>query len=141
MDIFEFKNMVWEYTRKIEEGANTALYNIGSSHGLTGMQTIILMELHRKGSSSIGNLADNVCTAGTNISTMCKKLEKQGFIERKRDIEDERIVRINLTDKGHQAISEIDIYLTERISNNLPEECFDKIITSLETLYLLLKKI
>ena len=141
MDILEFKNMVWEYTRKIEESANTALNNMGSLHGLTAMQTMLLMELYRKGPSSIGTIAENVCIAGTNISTMCKKLEKQGFIQRKRDSKDERIVRINLTDKGEQVVITIDLYFTESISKNLSQENFETIISSMDNLNSLLRKI
>ncbi len=140
MEISEFKNIIWDYTRKIEESANTALGNMGAIHGLTAMQLRILMEVNRKDCCTIGGLAENVCIAGTNLSTMCKKLEKQGYLERKRDIKDERVVRISLTIMGRNVVCGLDEYFTRGISRNISKECFENIIFGMECLNNLLKE-
>jgi DNA-binding MarR family transcriptional regulator len=144
MEMPEFKNIVWDYTRKINENMNTALSLMGNKYGLTTMQLRILMELFRKEPQTIGSLAEDICIAGTNISTMCKKLEKQGFVERNRAAEDERIVRIKLTEMGRQTMLKIDIYFNEKISQNMAdeaEETFETIISGMEKLNSLLRKI
>jgi MarR family transcriptional regulator, organic hydroperoxide resistance regulator len=144
MKVPEFKNIVWDYTRKIDENMNITLNSMGNKYGLTTMQLRILMELFQKGSKTIGSLAEDICIAGANISTMCKKLEKLGFVERNRAKEDERIVRIKLTEIGRQTILEIDNYFNEKISQNMAdeaEETFETIISGMGKLYSLLQKI
>ena len=79
-----------------------------------------------------------------NISSMCKKLEQQGFIQKKRDPKDERVVMIRLTKKGEQTITEINNYFNERISKCMvyeTEETFITIINGMEKLNSLLQSI
>lgn len=144
MEVAEFKNIVWDYTRKIEESMNSTISPISENHGLTKMQTRILMELHQYKSHTIGSLADSICAAGANISAMCKKLEGQGLVERVRNREDERVVRVVLTQQGNETILEIDKLFNEKISMHLineTEETFEDIILGLQKLNGLLQKI
>src|SRR5690554_7002728 len=98
MNISEFKKVIWEYTRKINENTNKSFNPIFEEHGLTMLQARVLMELYYYGSNSIGNLAESIYVAGANISTICKRLEKEGLVERTRNQEDERIVMVVLTE-------------------------------------------
>lgn len=144
MEVAEFKNTVWEYTRKIAESINCIFGPVGSKYGLTMMQTRILMELCQCESHTIGSLADRTCIAGTNISVMCKKLEAQGFLERVRNREDERVVRVALTSTGKNMVLEIDSLCNDKISKHLKnetEETFDEIVSGLQKLNDLLTKI
>lgn len=144
MEVAEFKNVVFDYTRKINESLNGVFGPAIGNRGLTMMQTRILMELHHCESHTIGSLADSVCAAGANISAMCKKLEGQGFIERIRNRKDERVVRVVLTRLGKETAWEINELFNERISQYLkdePEETFEDIILGLHKLNELLKKI
>jgi DNA-binding MarR family transcriptional regulator len=143
MDIAEFKNVVWDYSRKIEESMNSAFSPVIENYGLTMMQTRILMELHHYESHTIGSLANSICAAGTNISAMCKKLEGLGFLERVRNREDERVVRVALTSLGKETVSEIDKLFNDKISQHLTseiEETFDDIILGLQKLDDVLKR-
>jgi DNA-binding MarR family transcriptional regulator len=137
MDIIEFKNQIWEYTRKIEESMNSVFSPISERYGLTMMQARILMELHQGNTNTIGSLAERTCIAGTNISAMCKKLEVQGFVERVRNKEDERVVMVILTALGKKTVAEIDKACCEKISQHIKdetEEAFDDIISGLKKL-------
>lgn len=117
MDTTEFKYMLWENTRKINEEMNAALNTWGSKYELSALQLRILMGVYKNGPQSVGCLASNVAVAGTNISTMCKKLERVGLLARSRDASDERIVHVQLTETGLAVIQELD-------------ECFERKILS-----------
>lgn len=144
MEASEFKNVIFDYTRKINESLNSAFNPVIENRGLTMMQTRILMELYRSESHTIGSLADSICAAGANISAMCKKLEGQGFIERIRNRKDERVVRVVLTRLGKETVWEINGLFNEIISEYLkdePEETFEEIILGLKKLNEMLTRI
>ena len=143
MEVAEFKNTVWDYTRKIGESMNSVFCPVSDEYGLTMMQTRILLELHQYESHTIGSLADSICAAGTNISAMCKKLEGQGLLERVRNREDERVVRVVLTKLGKETVLEIDRLFNEKISQYLTgenEESFNDIILGLQKLNEILQR-
>lgn len=144
MNVSEFKNIMWDYTRKVSESMNSALCPACDKYGLTMMQVRILVELYKCESHTIGSLADSVSIAGTNLSPMCKKLESKGFLERVRNQYDERVVKVVLTKKGKEIISEIDTFLNERIlqqTEGESEETFNAIIQGLQKLDTLLQQI
>ncbi|MFA6941640.1 MAG: MarR family transcriptional regulator [Clostridiaceae bacterium] len=144
MDVSEFKNIIWDYTRKISENGNCIFSPVCEEYGLTMMQVRILTELHQCGSHTIGSLANDTCMAGANISAMCKKLEKMEFLKRIRDQEDERVVKVALTDKGYEAVTEIDRTLNNKFSeqiNDMDEETLNDIIRGLKKLNILMQKI
>lgn len=144
MEVAEFKNIVWGYTRKIEESMNSVFSPVIEKYGITMMQTRILMELQRCESHTIGSLADSVCVAGANISAMCKKLEGQGLLERVRNKADERVVRVVLTNLGKETILSMDKLINDKISQHLvneKEETYDDVILGLQKLNELLQKI
>jgi MarR family transcriptional regulator, organic hydroperoxide resistance regulator len=144
MQVAEFKNIVWDYTRKIAESMNCVFCPVSEKHGLTMMQTRILMELHQYDSHTIGSLGDSVCVAGANISAMCKKLEAQGLLERIRKREDERVVLVVLSKLGKETVLEIDKSFNDKISQHLmseADETFEDIILGLQKLNDLLQRI
>lgn len=144
MEVSEFKKIIWDYSRKIAESVNSSFGPVTEKYGLTMLQTRILMELHQSGSHTVGSLAQSICVAGTNISAMCKKLEGQDLLERVRNREDERVVRVALTKLGQETVNEIDKTFNEKISQcllNEAEETFNDIIAGLMKLDMLLQKI
>lgn len=71
---------------------------------ITPEQYWLLRLLRRKGALSIGELAEAIGVTGSSITTACKRLEKAGLVTRERQSEDERMVRVLLTEKGHEQI-------------------------------------
>ena len=143
MEVVDFKKLIWEYTRKVVESMGSLFGPVSEGHGLTMLQTRIIMELHQYGSHSVGSLADSTCVAGANISAMCKKLEGQGLVERVRNKEDERVVWVALTKLGKDTAMEIDRSLNDRISQCLSEEdeeALEHMIKGLEKLNELLQR-
>ncbi|WP_062106770.1 MarR family winged helix-turn-helix transcriptional regulator [Bacillus niameyensis] len=142
MDVDEFKNILWEYTRKIGENTNIAMNSLCDQFDLTILQMRILMAIKQEGFHTIGSLAHTIHVAGTNMSTMCKRLEKKELIQRIRDQNDERVVKVILTDKGLHIVDEIDRMLIEKISqyvDNVSTETLYEIIAGLKKMNELLE--
>lgn len=81
------------------------------SQGLTSLQAMVLL-LVAQGDLTVGALSENTNMGQANASTLCKKLERGGYLIRTRSEKDERIVNLSLTDKGRQALERVE----ERIS-------------------------
>lgn len=71
---------------------------------ITPEQYWLLRLLRRKGALSIGELAEAIGVTGSSITTACKRLEKAGLVTRERQSEDERMVRVLLTEKGREQV-------------------------------------
>ncbi len=145
MEIESFKNLMWHYTRQINEHTNNVFNPIFATHGLTMLQARALMELKRVPEPhTIGNLAQNIYAAETNISTLCKKLENKGLVKRVRDQVDERVVNVVLTEKGMETVRELDDMLDQRIARHLEEEqdeVLEEIIKGFERFNRLMQRI
>lgn len=111
-----FKRSLLDYSKKINDCTNTLLNQEAVTHGLTAMQLRLLMELYNDGTMAIGEMASQLGQAGTNVSTMCKKLEKLGLIDRQRSALDERIVMLALTGDGEAQMAEINQAFDKKIS-------------------------
>jgi MarR family transcriptional regulator, organic hydroperoxide resistance regulator len=143
MDVIDFKNILWNYTRKINERTNNLIITLCEHHGITTLQGRILIEIQQHGSHTIGSLAIRLHIAGTNISTMCKKLERKGFIERVRDEKDERVVKVALSQKGIRVVEDINQELIEKITQSVQgetDQSLREIINGLKKLNELLEK-
>jgi MarR family transcriptional regulator, organic hydroperoxide resistance regulator len=143
MDVIDFKNILWSYTRQINERTNNLIITLCEHNGITTLQGRILLEIDRHGSHTIGTLASRLHIAGTNISTMCKKLEGKGLIVRVRDEFDERVVKVALSEKGKSVVEEINQELIEKISNSIQgetDQSLNEIINGLKKLNELLEK-
>lgn len=144
MNVPEFKNIVWDCSRKINENTSRIFSPVCEQYGLTMLQVGILSELSSDGSQTIGSLAEGIYVAGTNISAMCKKLDNMGLLKRTRNQSDERVVNVTLTEKGSIIVSEIEKIFDERITQIMDDglaEDLDDIIKGMKKLDNLLEKI
>ncbi len=71
---------------------------------MTPEQYWLLRLLRRRGSLSISELADALGVTGSSVTTACKRLEKAGLVTRERQSDDERMVRVMLTEQGHEQV-------------------------------------
>ncbi len=83
-----------------------SLYHPVRQEEITPEQYWLLRLLSRSGSLTIGDLAAKLEITTSSATAACKRLEKAGLLTRERQSDDERIVRVALTDQGtarHQA--------------------------------------
>lgn len=114
MKSIAFENEIWDFSRTITECMFNAFRPIAEKHGLTLMQTRILVEIKEGGHHTVGSLGGIIGLSSGNASSMCKKLEKAGFIKRIRNPEDERCVQLALTEVGQNTIQKIGDDLEEK---------------------------
>ena len=74
---------------------------------MTPEQYWLLRLLHRSGSLNISELANELGIAISSATVSCKRLEKAGLLTRERQSDDERVVRVALTERG---LAQIDAW-------------------------------
>ena len=70
--------------------------------GLTYPQYIALIALWEEDEQTVKGLSDRLFLEPSTVTPMLKRLEAMGYVTRTRGIEDERIVRIALTEAGRR---------------------------------------
>jgi DNA-binding MarR family transcriptional regulator len=68
--------------------------------GLTYTQYITIVALWEEDNQTVGSLGEKLFLESNTLTPILKKLEAMGYLQRQRDPEDERQVRINLTKSG-----------------------------------------
>jgi DNA-binding MarR family transcriptional regulator len=68
--------------------------------GLTYAQYLVLVVLSETDAVSVRQLGERLSLDSATLTPLLKRLEAQGAIERRRDAEDERVVRVSLTKQG-----------------------------------------
>ncbi len=81
--------------------------------GLKPGQAVILFMLGCNGGISQKELAQEIGITPPSMTVALRKLEEGGFILREADEEDQRVIRIRLSDKGEQYVDEIKSILDE----------------------------
>ncbi|WP_442113705.1 MarR family winged helix-turn-helix transcriptional regulator [Pseudomonas sp. NUPR-001] len=94
--------------------------------GLTYTQYITLVALWEQDDQTVGSLGEKLFLESNTLTPILKKLEGMGYVQRQRDPEDERQVRIRLTAGGRQLAderSDVDLFA----ATGLTEQEFSQI--------------
>ncbi|MGH8784777.1 MAG: MarR family winged helix-turn-helix transcriptional regulator [Cupriavidus necator] len=70
--------------------------------GLTYTQYITIVALWEQDDLTVGSLGEKLFLESNTLTPILKKLEAMGYVERQRDPEDERQVRVRLTKAGRK---------------------------------------
>lgn len=138
------KNELWDIIRMITVNMDSVFNPIVKFYGLTMIQSRILISIGKCSNTNIGNISEMLDISSPNVSNMCKKLEKHGFIIRNRSQEDERIVTLELTEKGMETLKNINKDLNQKfkpILDSKSDEDFEDIITGMRKLNELLREL
>lgn len=76
--------------------------------GLTYTQYIALIALGDDDDQTVGALGEKLFLESNTLTPILKKLEAEGYIERRRDPADERQVRVRLTEAGRHLLARFD---------------------------------
>ena len=74
---------------------------------LNRSQASILFTLHQRSSMSQKDLAESLNMTPPSITSAIRKMEKDGYISRKQDESDQRVMRLALTEKGESCIQNV----------------------------------
>jgi DNA-binding MarR family transcriptional regulator len=94
------KKQLWDMIRLTNTNFETAYKPIVEIHGLTTLQSRVLIAINEFEEPTVGNVSKIIDMSSPNASNLCKKLEQDGFIRRTRSSRDERVVVLKLTEKG-----------------------------------------
>jgi len=68
--------------------------------GLTYPQYLVMIALWAEDDQTVGELGQKLFLESSTLTPLLKRLETLGYLTRRRDPDDERQVRLRLTDKG-----------------------------------------
>lgn len=68
--------------------------------GLTYPQYLVLIALYEDDDQTVGRLGDKLSLESSTLTPLLKRMEGRGHLTRQRDADDERQVRIRLTQRG-----------------------------------------
>lgn len=121
MEQSNFEVNLVEIFRSIHIKINSSLNNFYEPYGVTAVQATVIVELKKSGAQKISDLSKQLNMTNSNISAICQRLEKNGFVERIRDTEDQRVVMACLTLKGdaisQQMMSNVCVSLIPLLKN------------------------
>lgn len=113
-----------------------------SNYTITPPQFIALQWLHESGDMTIGDLSTKMYLAFSTTTDLVDRMEKNELVQRVRDENDRRVVRIHLLSEGERIIQEVIIkrqdYL-RNITEEFNEKEFEQLSRTLQKLHLLMK--
>lgn len=95
---------------KLQRAAETTLANTTAhlgEYGLTTSQFAVLEALYHLGTLSQRALSEKLLKSTGNISIVLKNMEKRDLIERHRDPDDNRYMRVSISASGREVIDEM----------------------------------
>ena len=90
-----------------------------AEHGLTSAQWGPLMRMRTSGGSTVAELARWLQVDAGAMTRLLDRLEKKGLCKRVRSTEDRRVVRVELTPEGEDAIKQVPAVLAEVMNAHL----------------------
>src|SRR4051794_17964375 len=101
--------------------------------GLTYTQYIAIVALWEENNQTVSALGEKLFLESNTLTPILKKLEISGYLTRRRDAEDERQVRVNLTEAGRR-LREKGLGMNLVQASGLSAEEFPKIQKAVVTL-------
>lgn len=113
------------FRKKISE------WNKNVERDLSGSQALILESLHREGKRKATELAETLDITAGAITALCDKMVTAELVKRKRAKDDRRVVYIEITTKGLQALEQVRqlrAQMVERMYGELSENDIQQLI-------------
>lgn len=89
--------------------AVTRLYaDLLQAKGLTYPQYLVMVALARQDEQTVGQLGAALRLESSTLTPLLKRMEAAGWIARRRDKQDERVVRIALSEEGRTLTRELE---------------------------------
>lgn len=113
-----------------------------SNYTITPPQFVALQWLHESGDMTIGDLSNKMYLAFSTTTDLVDRMEKSELVQRVRDEQDRRVVRIHLLSEGERIIQEViekrQDYLRELLVHFETDEA-QNLLQLLQKLHLLMK--
>lgn len=139
MQLLTIYDQIFAASRKASQKMDMVMQPIATEMDLTVLQLkmIIALGAGTAKDMAMGELGKSVGITGGNISNTCKRIEKLGYVKRKRSAKDERIVNVSLTKAGQEVCDKVIHYLRDTGKEQCiatDTKAFDMILEGLEVL-------
>jgi DNA-binding MarR family transcriptional regulator len=119
----------------------TQIYNVLLKEvELTYPQYLVLLVLWQHGSLSVNEICQKLLLESNTVTPLLKRLEEKQLLARKRSEDDERVVKISLTEKGvtlKQSVSQIPHRIVESFKDD--SVSLEEIVSLQKTLFKLVE--
>lgn len=108
---------------------------------ITTPQFLALLVLKEHPGLTMGELCDRLFLACSTATDLIDRMEKNGYLERNRDTQDRRVIRLAITEKGKDVIHQVIVarrHYVDSILKQLTQEEIDQLAESLERLHSLM---
>jgi MarR family transcriptional regulator, organic hydroperoxide resistance regulator len=98
---------------------------VAEQYGLTGSQLLVLKMLEPKGQVSLSELSDRIRAKNSTVTGIIDRMERDGFVARRRSEEDRRVVFIELTGRGRKLAEDAKIdpmHLFRALLEDMPQK-------------------
>ena len=127
---------------RIRTGVERLMLPAAQSYGLTPTQVAVLNLIRKNGMATVSSLFKALDFNQGNMSSMCKKLEADGFIKKIKCTDDERKSYLTLTDKATEALDGIDrVFTFEDSESWITTEEFERAVEAVAVLREVARKI
>lgn len=106
-------------------------------YGFTSSQCYTLLEIYKAESLSMNELSEKMNLNSSTITRVLDNLVRDKYIARSKSESDKRIVTVNLTEKGYDAVIKLDKTVKEyykKIIDNIPKGEVDNVLNSVSIL-------
>lgn len=94
---------------------------LSKESGLTGPQLVLLRAIKELGNVTIKQLSNHTNMSQATATTILDRLERNGYIERVRSLEDKRKVHAKLTESGTSLLQNAPLPLQEHFINRFQQ--------------------
>lgn len=131
--------LVMETFERLKGKMNRLVEPLAQAEGLTFLQGYVLVMLGQ-GEMSVGALSSRTNMGQANTSTLCKKLERAGYLVRTRSPRDERTVLLSLTERGRVACEHLQMGMKryQRALDGFPPELMAEVLRGVRAADLLM---
>ena len=129
-----FVNEIDRLSRRLLRNLECCDRTLVAAVELTAAQAYSLLVLDERGPSTMTELSSEMRLHGTTMTRMVDGLVEKDLAERQADAEDRRVVRVHLTDRGREAVEEIQRAKTSFLAaafSDLSDEERDAILKAL----------
>lgn len=135
--VAERHELLMELLRDVNKRIFELVHQASGSPGLGVARMMIMGQLAEHPGSTISELARAIGLAKSHVSTTVEHLARRGWIEKRTDDHDLRLVRIFPTKRSAEQLEVIDVAVRQRINSALsalPEQQVDNMLLGLQAL-------
>ncbi|MFT4823028.1 MAG: DNA-binding MarR family transcriptional regulator [Halioglobus sp.] len=103
--------------RRVIRATDLHSKHLAKVSGLTAPQILLLQAIRKLEGVTVGQLAKEVSLSQATVTSILDRLEKKGYIARKRSTVDKRKVHVQLTQQGIKALNDAPQPLHTEFSN------------------------